>query len=468
MEASFAAPNILVPIVMFGSNLIFLILFGLLPPRRALLVSFFGAWLFLPVYTYENEGLPDYSKLFAICSGIMLAVVIFDFKRLTRYRPKPVDIPILLWCLAPVFSSMTNGLGFRDGASEALDQIILWGVPYFLGRIYFTDWEGMTELAKAALVSGLTYVPFILFEMIMSPQLHRITYGFHQHKFDQTYRFGLWRPMVFMHHGLMVAFWMMAVAVIAVWIWRSGAIKQISHERLPFSFSFGWVAAGFVLITIFSVSVNAWLWLSIGLTVLGISNFFRTRIPVILIMLFIPFYIVTQGTSVWPGETAVDFAVGLFGPERAQSLEFRYDNEELLSEKAREQWVFGWAGWGRQLVKQKWGPTTVPDSLWVIVFGKFGAFGMIGLVLSLLLPTIIFIYRYPPWIWAHPNIAPTAAMAVILVMYMFDGLLNAMINPLFMLIAGGMLGTFVNLPPLEKQIQTVSPRRVQQAPALGD
>lgn len=448
--------NILVPIAMFGCIVVFLILFASMQPRRAVLASFLGAWLFLPIMVYEVEGLPDYSKLFATCFGIMIAVIIFDFKRLIGFRPKWVDIPMFVWCTVPVASSVVNGLGVYDGLSESLDQIILWGIPYFLGRIYFTDWKHLKDLAVAIIISGVVYAPLVLFEMRMSPQLHNVVYGFLQHRFDQTFRFGLWRPMVFMQHGLMLAFWLMTVTLLAIWLWRSGTFRKISHPRLPFDIPF-WVAGGlFLLLTIFSVSVNAWLWLLIGLIALFVTERIQTPWLVIILILAIPFYIVTNGLGLWPQDTAVDFAIGLFGPERAQSLEFRYNNEDLLSEKARDQWLFGWAGWDRQLVTQEWGPTTVPDSLWVIVFGKFGVVGLLGLVFSLLLPTIIFIYRYPPWLWAHPNLAPAAAMSVILILYMFDGLLNAMINPLFMLSAGGLLGTYVNLPQLEQRVVGVN------------
>ena len=112
---------------------------------------FLGAWLFLPNAIYPYEGLPDYTKLFATCAGIMLAVFIFDFKRLVAFRPKWIDIPMLIWCLVPLGASITNfGLrvGFRDGLSEMLGQIILWGVPYFLGRIYFTEWEPTTRFGQ--------------------------------------------------------------------------------------------------------------------------------------------------------------------------------------------------------------------------------------------------------------------------------------------------------------------------------
>ena len=36
------------------------------------------------------------------------------------------------------------------------------------------------------LIGGLIYIPFCLFEIKMSPQLHKWVYGYHQHAFDQN------------------------------------------------------------------------------------------------------------------------------------------------------------------------------------------------------------------------------------------------------------------------------------------
>ncbi len=461
--------NILVPITMFGCIVVFLVLFAVLPPRRALLASFLGAWLFLPNAIYPYEGLPDYTKLFATCAGILLAVFIFDFKRLLAFRPNWVDIPMLIWCLVPLGSSITNfgfRVGFRDGLSEMLGQLILWGVPYFLGRIYFREWSELRELVKALIISGLIYVPFILIEMRFSPQLHRWVYGYHQHLFEQTARFGQWRPMVFMQHGLMVAFWMASISIISFWMWYTGTFKKISFSWLPFDIPFVLVAILFSVVTIFMVSVNAWVALALGIITLLASTYLRTRWILIALIIAVPLYALLQSLSVWPNDLSVDFVTGLLGGDRAQSLEFRYFNEEYLTSHALEKPVFGWAGWGRQHVEiNDYGLRTVADSLWITFLGKFGAVGLLSLMLSILLPPIVFVARYPTWIWSHPTMAPAAAMAVVLVLYMLDGLLNNMINPLYMLSAGAMLGAYANLPAKSDVKETdLSPPRPQQSP----
>jgi hypothetical protein len=62
------------------------------------------------------------------------------------------------------------------------------------------------------------------------------------------------------------------------------------------------------------------------------------------------------------------------------------------------------------------------------------------MTLAILTPVILFIRQYPVQTWSHPMVAPAAALSVIVAIYMVDNLLNAMINPIFLVIAGGISG----------------------------
>ena len=57
--------NALVPIALLGWIAVTLALFTLLIPRRAVLASYLGAWLFLPVAGIALPGFPDYTKITA-------------------------------------------------------------------------------------------------------------------------------------------------------------------------------------------------------------------------------------------------------------------------------------------------------------------------------------------------------------------------------------------------------------------
>ena len=127
--------------------------------------------------------------------------------------------------------------------------------------------------------------------------------------------------------------------------------------------------------------------------------------------------------------------------DRAESLQFRLDNETILVEKAMVRPVFGWAGWGRSRVYNDLGEDiSTTDGLWIITLGQYGLFGLSMLVLSILGPGMYFVFTVPPEKWRTPEYAPMAALSILLGLYMVDNLLNAMVNPIFILTAGSLAG----------------------------
>ncbi|MBV5327317.1 MAG: hypothetical protein JZU65_06720, partial [Chlorobium sp.] len=83
-----------------------------------------------------------------------------------------------------------------------------WGVPFLAGRIYFKDESTIKDLHRGIIIGGLIYMVLCLYEIRMSPQLNNMLYGFFPHSWVQHLRYGGFRPIVFMQHGLMVALWM--------------------------------------------------------------------------------------------------------------------------------------------------------------------------------------------------------------------------------------------------------------------
>ena len=211
--------NIFVHIAMFGWIPIVMMLFNKLDARLAVASAFVGGWMFLPVASYHISGLPSYNKITATCVVILAGAYIYDKERFSQFHFSAADIPMILWCTSPFFSSFVNDLGVHDGLSQAMYQSISWGIPYFIARIYFKDASSIKILALSIFIGCVVYIPFCWFEMIMSPQLHRLTYGYHQSDFIQTLREGGgFRPMVYMDHGLMTSMWMALGVFLGIWL----------------------------------------------------------------------------------------------------------------------------------------------------------------------------------------------------------------------------------------------------------
>ncbi|MEQ9000865.1 MAG: O-antigen ligase family protein [Coleofasciculus sp. B1-GNL1-01] len=436
----------LIPLVLY--------IFTRFPPPKAVVISFIVAWLFLPQKTaFSFPGLPDYTRVSATVYCVLLATFIFDVGRFSSFKLSWLDLPMLIWCLCPLASSISNNLGVYDGMSSVLSQTLLWGVPYFLGRIYFNNWRGLRLLVIGIFIGGLVYVPFCLYEIRMSPQLHRMVYGFFPHMFLQTMRYGGFRPQVFMQHGLEVGMWMMAATLAGIWLWQARGLKQV--WGIPMGLLMPVLLITFILIK----STGAWLLLGIGIVILFTIRWFQTSLPLLLVIGAMFFYLGMGVSGTFTGERAdqmVSFMAQVTNEERAASLQIRFDNEEELGDKARQRIIFGWGGWGRNRIYEynRYGEeinTSLTDSLWMQAFGIRGIVGLLSVYVAMLLPVVRFcLGRYPPQTWFNPKVAPAAIAALILTLYMFDCLLNAIENPIYMLLCGGLAGFLLNQPETQK------------------
>jgi len=465
----------LVPISLYGWVVVVTALFTFMPPRRAVIAAFIGGWLFLPQGGIPLPGFPDLDKISATATGAVLGVLFFDGARLARFRPSWVDIPMVVWCAANLPASITNGLGAYDGFSGLLRDLFIWGMPYFLGRLYFTDLESLRELAIGFFLGGVVYIPFVAYELKMSPHLHQMVYGFHPSNFLMTIRFGGYRPMVFMQHGLMCAMWLVSASLIGIWLWHTGAVRTLFNIPM-----WAWVAVQ-TTITLMCKSTGALFLLILGLGALFVNKTTRSAALLIFVMSLTPAYMLVRAEGWWDGQQLIEVA-GLLNQERADSIAGRLENEDILIAKASEKPVWGWGGWGRWRVYDSRGKDiTVSDGFWVIARGEKGMVGLVSLTAIALVPFIVLLKRVPPRDWAHPAVAGASSLAMLLMLYSIDNLFNAMLNPIYMLAAGGLSSLYVFNPsvraamprlpvdrlPLGPPTARPRSRRVQPMPQAG-
>ncbi len=394
--------------------------------------------MFLPDVVYPLRGLPDYSKTMAATVGALLGVCIFDLKALTSLRPTWGDLPIVAYCLTPFASSVTNGLGAYDGVSGIFNEFATWGVPYMLGRAYLRTLDDFRELARLLFVAGLIYMPLCLYEIRMSPQLNRYVYGFGDTGGGEYAReLGAWgsRPRVFMGTGLALGTFMTAASLMGVWLWYSGAIKRV------WGYAAGPLAAGLVITAFMCKNMGALCLLMFGLGTLFSIRFLNRGWIMYLLILAAPLYMCFRATGDWSADSLVQMAGAIY-EKRGESLNGRLVNENILAAKALEQPVFGWGGWGRARVYDENGKDiSVTDGLWIIVLGNMGLVGLVAITAVQLVPPVLFARRYRVQTWTDPRVAPAAAAAVLVVLYMIDNLFNAMFNPVYVMCAGGLITT---------------------------
>jgi hypothetical protein len=424
--------NLTATLALLGWPLISLLLFAFMRPRHAAIASIIVAWMFLPVAALKVSGIPLYNKAMATSLGTLLGIVCFDLRRLLAFRPGWKDLPMGIWCLCPFASSIWNDLGAHDGITAVLVQTTKWGLPYLFGRLYCTTLQGLAELAMGIFLGGLVYVPLCLFEVRMSPQLHTWVYGFYQHSFLQAIRYGGYRPTVFMEHGLMVAMWMAMATLVGTWMWISKLLKSLFGIPLP------WFLVTLFATTLLCKSLGAVALLLGGLLVLGATRWGSPRLALIALALLAPLYLAMRIPKVWTGSELTQ-AASLASSDRASSLKFRIDNEEMLVARALRQPVFGWGGWGRARVRDETGrDISVTDSLWIIEIGDHGLVGLFAMTAAFLVPLAGLIGAVPRAAWRHPLAAPAVALCVMVLLYLVDCQFNNMDNPAYTLAVGGL------------------------------
>jgi len=445
----------MVPIAMFGWIPVALAIFVALPVRSAVVAAYVGAWLFLPVASYEAPGLPDYTKPIAASLGVLLGCLACAPGPLLRFRPRLVDAPMAAWCVAPLLASLSNGLGLYDGLSGMMSQVMIWGAPWLIGRAYLANEAGLKSLAAGVVAGGMIYIPLCLIEIRMSPQLHNWVYGYHQHLFSQTIRFGGYRPMVFMQHGLAVGMFMSAASLLGVWLWATGGMRRL--WGLPI----GLLVPALLLTTVLVKSVGALVLLVVGLGAIFATGAVRMRLALVVLALAPLGYIGARVAGDWSGRELVQAATYI-DEGRAASLEGRMRYEELLADKAMQRPLFGWGGWGRSRIKNDEGEdATTVDGQWIIAMGKYGVFGLLAWLGAILTPIGRFCLRTPPQRWAEPAVAAATGLAFLLALSLIDNLVNAMFNPMFILAAGGLAG----VEPMKRAAARRNRRRRQAAAA---
>lgn len=436
-------------------------------PRTAVILGFIGGLLFLPQRTgFKLPLIPDYQGMVATCYGIMIGIVIYDRPRLQQLKLNWRDLPMLIWCLCPIGSSLSNDLGFYDGFNEAITQSVIWGLPYLVGRLYFNSLNGMKALADGVLKGGLIYMPLCLWEGVMSPNLHLIVYGYYAHPsgISQAIRYGGYRPNIFMQHGLMVGMWMMTVALTALWLWLAKERKQI------WGYSLTWLIPALIFTVVWCRSTGAYIYFVFGLLILFTAKWGKSSLPLMVLIGIIIYFVYSNVNGTFPSQDILDRLSHIAQADRLQSLQFRWDNEAILSEKARQKIWFGWGGWDRnRIFEENWlgeiEDVSVTDSLWIIAFGIRGLVGLYSLTASLLLPPILFTWtRYRAKLWFHPKVAPAAVLSVTMVLFMLDSLINNMYNPIFALISGGITGLTIKPAESLKKAKPSRPNRKSRSP----
>jgi len=359
----------------------------------------------------------------------LLGVVLVDRPFASKFRLTFWDLPMLCWCVVPVFSAIANTQGLVVGLRGAVYLALAWGVPYILGRIYFVDTKAQRLAARAFVMAGLAYVPICLLEVITGPQIYAALYGYEPYRWIGAHRYFGFRPIGLLEDGNQLGIWMATSALIAFGLWKLRASDRI--VGIPIG-----AATGILLGTTLLCQSGGSILLLLGLIpVLVVSHRRMLRVVTLLLLLgIVGFACLRLGNVISlhkfvAHNTVADSVASLLRKAGRGSFGWRLSQDERYVDVALDTPVLGSGQW------DWWkGGSNRPWGLWMLAFGMYGAFGLLALESLQLLPVarVLSFSKARTSMDAH-NLQRVFAAAILL--SAIDSLLNsAVILPLLLLV----------------------------------
>ncbi|NIZ14250.1 O-antigen ligase [Phaeobacter sp. HF9A] len=433
-----------------------LVFFQRLPLQRAILLCLIGGYLILPpIAAFDFPLIPAFDK-FSISSIMALVGCVFIAKAPVPFLPRSTIVRIFVcaFVICAIPTVLTNldsiafrpifdtapieiinwslpGLRWRDIGSEITNQLIVL-IPFMIARRYLSTPDAHRDLLFAFCIGGLVYSLPSLFEIRMSPQLNIMIYGFFQHDFAQMIRSNGYRPIVFLPHALWLAIFMFSALVATATLARMS--QGTDKIRLT-------LAACYLFVML--VLCKSFAALFYGLVFVPIIAFtsykFQIRVA-LLIALFGCFYPVLKNAGLIPQDLLLRQLTHI-SPDRAQSLGYRFMNEQILLDRAAEKPWFGWGNWGRNLVRDPVSGLiqSIPDGHWIIAFGSKGWIGYLS-EMGILTATFFLLWRAMKQTASAAFSPYVSCIALILGANMIDMLLNDTLVPVTWMCAGAICG----------------------------
>jgi hypothetical protein len=326
-----------------------------------------------------------------------------------------------------------------DWFTASILTLLRSAMPLFLGRILFRTPEQVRDAMVAVALGGLAYVPIVLGEIRLSPQFHIWTYGYSAGSFLLAVRYGGFRPMGYMIHGLALTVFLVGAIGGAASLRKAGI--QLLPARIPFAALGSRLAAPLlVVITLMCKSAAAGAYaIVIWLAIVLLSPRAQARIAVALALIVFT-YPVLRASELVPAREIVE-QVAAIDRDRANSLQARFENEEAMLAHTSGKMLFGWGGYGRNWVPDPetgdW--LTVPDGQWILMIG---AFGVVGFAATFLIFPIAIGLAYRQ-LGRTPDPRARQLLSgcmLILAVRAFDLIPNAMFSPYPLLVAGILQG----------------------------
>lgn len=365
-------------------------------PRKAAFIVVIGGTMALPeLVAIDPPLLPAINKHMLACICGFVGLFLTARSRFQRMRLlRGIQLFFVIMVVGNVGTAMTNPESFVFGGKEAwengprypvvivpplkstefismsIEDFFKFIVPFGVGQMLVQSREDAIVFLRAYVIAALIHVPLSMYESAMSPQLHRMVYGYHSIDFAHNMRGGGFKPVVLTQSGLGLAMFQFVGLAAAL------SLKRLRVPILP-SISPGLATAMIFFALSISRNVGVLFYAAIAIPMLMFTGFrSQIRLAWVLALVFVTFPI-TRAKDWFPADDIIAYAQSK-SPERAASLGMRFDNEKLLIEHTQHKPLWGWGGWGRN---RRYDPDSgkdisVTDGEWAIHYSVRGAIGV--------------------------------------------------------------------------------------------
>ncbi len=306
---------------------------------------------------------------------------------------------------------------------DALALFIALGLdiylPFSVGQRLYKTSQDLRDLFGVMVKCFVVYIPLMLLEIRISPQLHNMLYGFHPGMFGSAIRGNGYRAIVFMDNGLGVAMFVFACLSAGIGLGVSKARMGLLWFTMIAAKSFAPVAYAFAVTVVAPLKKPA-----ISRFVIIGSIFVTVAFPAL------------RAENLFPAKELVEFFAKI-NEARAASLGFRFDNEDILLDRANLKPWFGWGGYNRGMVFDEWGTNiTITDGYWIILMGNYGRWGWACFFFLMIVPLVRYLKnrrRFP-----ERDKRVMSALGLMTAIFMVDLLPNARFDNISVLCAGAL------------------------------
>lgn len=406
-------------------------LFVFTSPTRAFILVYTIGILALPVEkSLANQGVIAFTlslridKFVACNLAVLIGTIAFAPQMLQRFRLGLIDAVFGLLLLGAIATSYVNGNGFKDGISTGTLYLLGYYPAMAFARMYITNLAELNVVLRALIGSAVIYGVICIAEARLSPQLHRIVYGYFQHSFGQFMRYGWFRPAGMLRHAIEVSFFMGSISVLATCL--------VAKKMFPPLWGIipGWAVVSWLLLALLlTFSVSGYVAFVAGISVFLALQLTQKRA----VLLALPIISLTWMLLRYFGEidtSMITNFVARFNVERAESLAYRLHAESVYLFDGDLNPIVG----GSTDIYSKGKPAV--DAFWLINLGFYGWLGL-GCWLLLWASGIIALYRWWPRLGKIERLFCAIPCVAIAPMFL-DFLVNSFPSHLLMIMTMGL------------------------------